>query len=114
MRFADLFVKKYGLIIEVDGGYHSTPEQKTRDCKRDEEIWDKKKIITMRVTNQDVMSNINNVLEIIKSVIEKLSVLPNYKSPGKGLKKLRNTIARKKIYNELSTQDASILILKKC
>lgn len=104
VRFADLFIKKYGLIIEVDGDYHFTPEQIEKDKQREEEIWSKKKIITLRFKNEDVVSNIDGVLTSIRSIIVRLSTLPNYKSPGKGVKKLRNTLARKKIYTELSTQ----------
>ncbi len=108
VRFADLFIKKYGLIVEVDGGYHLTPEQVRKDKKRDEEIWEKKMIITLRIKNEEVMGNIEDTLKTIRSVVTKLSTLPNHKSPGKGVKKLRNTLARKKIYNELCPQVASV------
>ncbi|MDD4290536.1 MAG: DUF559 domain-containing protein, partial [Patescibacteria group bacterium] len=104
VRFADLFIKKYGLIIEVDGGYHFAPKQIEEDRRRDEEIWSKKKIITLRFKNEDVMGNIDDVLISIRAVIARLAALSNYKTPGKGVKKLRNTLARKKIYTELSTQ----------
>lgn len=107
VRFADIFIQKYGLIIEVDGGYHSNPKQVEDDRRRDEEIWAKKKIVTLRVKNEDVMSDTEDVLKTIRSIVGKLSGLPNYKTPGKGLKKLRNTLARKKIYNELCARRAS-------
>jgi len=107
VRFADLFIKKYGLIIEVDGGYHFTPKQIEEDKRRDEEIWSKKMIITLRFKNEDVMGNIDGVLISIRSMIARLSALSNYKSPGKGARKLRNTLARKKIYTELSAQRPS-------
>ncbi len=110
VRFADLFIKKYGLIIEVDGGYHFTPKQIEEDRRRDEEIWSKKKIITLRFKNEDVMENIDDVLISVRAVIARLAALSNYKTPGKGVKKLRNTLARKKIYTELSTQRLSLLL----
>lgn len=36
--FVDLFVRKYNIIIEVDGGYHSTMAQKEKDIKRDSSL----------------------------------------------------------------------------
>lgn len=101
VRFADLFIKKYGLMIEVDGGYHLAPAQKERDLQRDEEVWNKKRIITLRFNNQEVWSKKEEVLQAVRAVISQLSLLPHYKSPGKGKKKLHNTLARRKIYNEL-------------
>lgn len=100
VRFADLFIKKYGLIIEVDGGYHSTAEQKEKDLQRDKEIWDKKRILTLRVNNQEILKNIDETLNTIRSVLLRLSTLSNYKSPGKR-KKLETTLARKKIFNDI-------------
>lgn len=101
VRFADLFIQKYGLIIEVDGGYHSTLEQREKDLQRDKEIWKKKKIITLRFSNESVWSKKQEILRTIRIVVSQLSLLSHYKTPGKGKKKLHNTLARRKIYNEI-------------
>lgn len=34
--YADICLKSLSLIIEVDGGYHDTPQQKEKDSRRDE------------------------------------------------------------------------------
>jgi very-short-patch-repair endonuclease len=101
VRFADLFIKKYGLIIEVDGGYHSTPEQKQKDLDRDQEIWTKKGIVTMRFNNDEIFDREKETLQAVRLMIARLAVLPNYQTPGKGKKKLATTLARKKIREEL-------------
>lgn len=106
VRFADLFIKKYGLIIEVDGGYHSTVEQREKDLQRDKEIWDKKRIVTLRVNNQEILNNIEETLSTIRSVLSRLSTLPNYKSPGKR-NKLTTTLARKKISSDIEKNKIS-------
>ena len=37
--FADLFLPKYNLILEIDGGYHYTAEQKRLDTNRSNSLW---------------------------------------------------------------------------
>lgn len=114
VRFADLYIQKYGLIVEVDGGYHLTPDQKEKDQRRDNEIWEKKQVITLRFSNDDVWSKKEVVIETTRSIIERLKILPNHRSQGRGEKKHQSTLARKLIYEELqnqylpSAQDASI------
>jgi len=54
VRFADIYIRKYGLAIEVDGGYHREEEQKVEDKIRETQIWDKKRILTIRVSNSDI------------------------------------------------------------
>jgi len=100
VRFTDLFIKKYGLNIEVDGNYHLTEDQKSKDISKEKELWDKKRIITIRFTNYEILNDLNNVIKNINLFINKLETLPNWKSSGKGIKKLRTTITRKKYYKE--------------
>lgn len=100
VRFSDIYIKKYGLNIEVDGDYHFSEEQKTADAKKEKEIWDKKKIITVRFTNDEIMDNFEKVLTRMNSLIDELETLPNWKSPGKGKKRLNSTLLRKKIYQK--------------
>jgi very-short-patch-repair endonuclease len=53
--YADLCIKSLKTIIEVDGGYHNTEEQRLKDAKRDEAF---KSIgyTTIRVTNEQALS----------------------------------------------------------
>lgn len=38
LYYADICIPSLKLIIEVDGGYHNTPEQRKKDKKRDEDF----------------------------------------------------------------------------
>ena len=55
LYYADISIPSLKLIIEVDGGYHSTPEQQVKDKQRDEAF---KSIgyTTLRFTNEQVAS----------------------------------------------------------
>ena len=63
---ADFYCHKYKLVIEVDGGIHETPEVSERDKGREYEI-EKFGIKVIRVTNYEVINNMENVIQIIKS-----------------------------------------------
>jgi very-short-patch-repair endonuclease len=52
------------LIIEVDGGTHSTDEERTRDGRRTEAL-ERLGFHVMRVTNADVYKNLEGVLETV-------------------------------------------------
>ena len=54
------------LILEVDGEYH-LDEQQQEDDKRREEILSRLGYRTLRFTNDEVLYDIDNVLEKIKS-----------------------------------------------
>lgn len=54
------------LIVEVDGGYHNTPEQIELDENRTLEIEQKYLFKVIRFTNEEVLKDINAVLERIK------------------------------------------------
>lgn len=55
LYYADIAIPSLKLIIEVDGGYHSTETQRIKDAKRDEDF---KSIgyTTLRYTNEQVQS----------------------------------------------------------
>lgn len=57
------------LIVEVDGGYHTDKEQAILDETRDEALA-QIGFKTLRFTNQEVLSNIDNVLNKIKQVCD--------------------------------------------
>lgn len=102
VRFSDIFIKKYGLNIEVDGGYHNLEEQKIKDSLREKEIWGKKRIITIRFTNEDIFKSLDKIILKMESLMDDLDTLPNWKCPGKGKKRLNATIRRKQLWKEWS------------
>jgi very-short-patch-repair endonuclease len=68
----DFYCHALKLAIEIDGAYHFTPEQKILDENRTKEIeWQGIKVI--RFTNEEVVSDIAQVVEQIKSFITKSS-----------------------------------------
>jgi len=59
---ADFYCRDAKLVIEVDGGYHQTikEEDKNRD-----EVLTTLGLTTFRFTNEEVLSNVNNVVKKI-------------------------------------------------
>jgi cyclase len=66
---ADFYCHKAKLIIEVDGGYHSIPEQYQYDKNRDLELEDLG-LKVIRFTNEKVLFDIENTLRIIEQEIK--------------------------------------------
>jgi len=62
---ADFYCPKEKLVIEVDGGQHFSKETKEYDTTRTEYI-QSLGLIVIRFTNQEVLTNIEGVLEVIK------------------------------------------------
>jgi len=52
----DFLIFMKAIVIEVDGGYHFTPEQRQKDKKRQEYI-ERKGFEVIRVTNKQVFDN---------------------------------------------------------
>src|SRR3990167_2175951 len=50
-RIADFYIKKYRLIIEIDGGYHQDCIEK--DFYKDE-VWRRLKFRTLRILNEQI------------------------------------------------------------
>src|SRR5690554_2918358 len=63
------------LVIEVDGGYHSTLEQKEYDEQRTF-ILNKKGFKVIRFTNEEVLTDLENVLQKIKTKLDSLMSSP--------------------------------------
>ena len=59
------------LIIEIDGGYHFEGEQLEKDDERTQYI-NQAGYVVLRFTNDEVMGNIDDVLEIISDAIDSL------------------------------------------
>lgn len=51
--FVDIFIKRFNIVIEVDGGYHNTPEQQEKDKVRDT-LLGKLSIRVYRIKNEEV------------------------------------------------------------
>jgi len=67
---ADIYLPELNLIVEVDGGYHTTEKQKEKDYDRDQDL----KSVgykVFRCTNEEVLKNpelvYNTILEIYDS-----------------------------------------------
>ena len=68
---ADFVCLPIRLVIEVDGGYHNTPEQQTEDQWRTEFL-ESRGYRVLRIKNEEVATDIKEVLKIIKCEIEKI------------------------------------------
>ena len=67
---ADFICLPIRLVIEVDGGYHNTPEQQTEDQWRTEFL-ESRGYRVLRIKNEEVTADIKEVLKKIKCEIEK-------------------------------------------
>jgi len=68
---ADFYCHKLKLIIELDGGYHNSAEQKLKDLER-EEILKFNELTLIRFSNEEVINDIESVLlKLEKFIIEK-------------------------------------------
>ena len=79
---ADLISLRQKLIIEVDGGYHSLPDQLISDEERTEILnyWGYRLI---RFTNEEVLFDIDKVLEKVKKEInDPLEPSPIFQKEG--------------------------------
>ena len=56
------------LVIEIDGGYHQLPERQISDEKRQEWL-ESQGFAVIRFTNEEVISDIDNVLETIEQYL---------------------------------------------
>ena len=63
---ADFVCLESGLIIELDGGYHQLPEQQICDEQRTEWL-EKHGFRVIRFKNEELLTNIDHCLEIIKA-----------------------------------------------
>ena len=60
--FADLVCRERRFVIEVDGATHANPTEIASDLKREKQL-ENLGYRVVRVTNEDVYSNIDGVLE---------------------------------------------------
>lgn len=65
------FVSRHdGLVIELDGGYHSEPRQQEEDKLR-EEVLEQMGYHVIRFTNEEVLCDIENVLNQIENYFKR-------------------------------------------
>ena len=72
---ADFYCHKAKLIIEVDGGYHTIPEQYEYDKNRDTDL-EELGLKVIRFTNEQVLFEIENTLYIIEKEIKERTPNP--------------------------------------
>ena len=72
---ADFYCHKAKLIIEIDGGYHETPEQYYYDKSRQAEL-ESLGLKVIRFTNEQVLGDIKNTLNKIDTELKK-RIAPN-------------------------------------
>ena len=68
----DFYCHELKLIIEIDGKYHDSEEQKELDAKRSE-LLKFQGLSEIRFTNEDVINNISKVLKMLE---EKINSFP--------------------------------------
>ncbi|GMV54134.1 MAG: hypothetical protein OKBPIBMD_01903 [Chlorobi bacterium] len=71
-NIVDFYCYSAKLIIEIDGDIHRTPEQKQRDQERDSQF-EAAGFRTLRISNEDVISNI----DVVCKKIHLAATLPN-------------------------------------
>lgn len=74
----DFYNAKYRLVIEIDGKSHELRDR--YDTKRNDEL-QVYGIVTLRFTNEQVKTNINGVLIVIKKWIRKNTPRPSAETP---------------------------------
>lgn len=54
-RIADFYFPNVNIIVEIDGGYHNTSEQRIEDEKRENELRENFNVRILRLTNDDIL-----------------------------------------------------------
>jgi very-short-patch-repair endonuclease len=68
----DFYCSKVNLIVEVDGPIHINPDNQSKDKDR-EKILESTCNNILRVTNDDVLNNLEAVINLIKVTCDELS-----------------------------------------
>lgn len=66
---ADFYCHQLQLVIEIDGGYHQTPEQIKLDAERTSAI-EFQGLHVIRFTNDEVLGDVHSVLNRIREFIQ--------------------------------------------
>lgn len=65
---ADLYLRKYKVAIEIDGGYHELALQKIKDMEKNN-IYKLRNYKLLRFSNIEVINNTENVVDKILSIV---------------------------------------------
>lgn len=65
----DFYLPKYGVCIEIDGGYHDTPEQLVKDKERTNMLA-RSGVLVVRFTNEDMITGVS-LRNFIKNIISR-------------------------------------------
>jgi len=69
----DFYCAKAGLVVELDGGGHYTPEQAEKDMLRTKEL-EAMRLTVIRICNLDIDRNFGGVCEYIDLTVNNLSL----------------------------------------
>ena len=69
----DFYCAKIGLVVELDGGGHYTPEQAEKDNHRTKDL-ESMKLTVIRICNLDIDRNFRGVCEYIDLTVKNLSL----------------------------------------
>ena len=69
----DFYCAKAGLILELDGGGHYTPEQAEKDAARTMEL-EAMNLTVLRICNRDIDRNFSGVCQQIHAAVQGLSL----------------------------------------
>lgn len=72
---ADFYCHEVRLIIEIDGGYHNTEEQDTKDKERTEDL-KSNGLTVIRFKNESIL---NKIEDVIKQISETIDILEQNK-----------------------------------
>jgi guanylate kinase len=61
----DFWCPSRRLVVEIDGGYHETPERQAKDALRDERMREMG-VTVLRIPNADVRSNPQAVFDLVR------------------------------------------------
>ncbi len=75
---ADFVCLEAWVIVEVDGGYHTTEEQKMKDKARDGAL-SELGFITLRFTNEQVFQKLDDVVLKIRQTVDEIKVIAEEK-----------------------------------
>ena len=83
----DFYAPRYMLAVEIDGGYHETPEQREYDARRSQ-ILQRKGIVFIRFTNDEVLQHPERVMSLVQEKIKNCARLSQIKVSRKKRKRL--------------------------
>lgn len=69
---ADFYCHKAKLVIEIDGAYHNSPEQKIYDEDR-RRIFEELGLVVIRFTDEEIFQEKDRIIQVIESMISSIS-----------------------------------------